>query len=35
MVIHRICEWCTVVHVLTFVMLLVALARLRPAEEWT
>lgn len=28
---HELCEWCTGVHVLVFLSLLVALARLRPA----
>ncbi len=29
---HRICEWCTAVHVAVFVSLLLALGRLRPAR---
>jgi uncharacterized membrane protein len=29
-VLHRICEWCTAVHVAVFASLLLAVARLRP-----
>jgi uncharacterized membrane protein len=29
---HRICEWCTGVHVAVFISLLLALSRLRPAH---
>lgn len=30
---HRICEWCSAVHLLVIASLLVTLARLQPAEE--
>ncbi len=30
---HRICEWCTAVHAIVFVSLLLSLARLQPSPE--